>query len=312
MVTVIPDEGKLLKNGEIIESDAKPFIHNDRILIPLRAVAQCFDYSVIWSGREQTVSISTDAVLKAHFLDCGQADSIFVSLPDGKCMLIDSGESSFGKDLENFIRSQGFSHIDYVVATHPHSDHIGGMAHILENFTVGTFYMPDVVHTTKTYEKMLDALESNGCSRVLISAGDVICRGIYDTSVFSPEKTQYVRMNNYSAVLKLGYKGVSMVLSADAEARAEEAMVESGANLKADILKVGHHGSATSTTENYLDAVSPRDVIISVGEGNSYGFPSALVMAQLNERNINIHRTDIDGNITVVTDGYIYVVEGDK
>jgi len=312
LVTVLPDEGTLIKNGEIVELDAKPFIQNDRILIPLRAVAQCFGYNVIWSGRERIVSVSTDAVLKAYFLDCGQADSIFIALPDGKCMLIDAGESYFGEKLDSFIREKGYSHIDYVVASHPHSDHIGAMAHILENFTVGTFYMPDVVHTTKTYEKMLDALENNGCSRVLISSGDTIADGIYDVRVLSPEKAEYVRMNDYSAVIKLTHKNFSVLFSADAEARAEGKMVDAGADLGADILKAGHHGSATSTTERYLDAVSPRDVIISVGEGNSYGFPSALVMAQLNERNINVYRTDINGNITVVTDGYVYVIEGDK
>lgn len=308
-LTVYADNGKILKNGEELKLTATPIIVNDRLLIPLRAVAEAFGYSVMWRGEDYTVSISTDAVMKIHFLDCGQADSIFIELPDGKCMLIDAAESSFGETLEAYIRSLGYFHIDYVAATHPHSDHIGGMEHILKNFSVGHFYMPEVSHNTKTFEKMLDALEMNGCECMYISRGSIIEDSIYSLRVLSPAKDSYSRMNDYSAVIKLDYKGVSVVFSADAEIGAEQEMADGTIDIDADVLKIGHHGSATSTCDLYLDAVSPKDAIISVGKDNSYGFPSALVNARLENREINIHRTDIDGNIFMTTDGYVYVIE---
>ena len=246
-VTIYPDDGRFLKNGEVLSLPASPCILNDRTMIPLRAVAESFGYSVMWRGSDYTVSISTGGVMSAWFLDCGQADSIFVKLPDGKCMLVDAGESSFGKDLEEFIRNEGYSHIDYVVATHPHSDHIGGMAHIIKSFTVGKFFMPEVSHNTKTFEKMLDALMENGCECIFISSGDVIADTPYRIEVLSPKPDSYARMNNYSAVLKLAFNGVSAVLSADAELDAEKEIVSGTVSPDADILKVGHHGSATSS-----------------------------------------------------------------
>ena len=311
-VIISPDDGSFLKNGEAIELSVKPAIVQDRILIPIRAVAESFGYNVMWSGEDYTVSISTKPVMKTHFLDSGQADSIFIELPDGKCMLIDAAEAAFGKTLESFIRLRGYSHIDYVVATHPHSDHIGGMEHILQSFSVGKFYMPEISHNTNTFEKMLDALLANGCECIYISRGSVIEDSLYSIDVLAPQRKNYLRMNNYSAVIKLSYNNISTVFSADAEADSEEEMADGTLDIKADVLKIGHHGSATSTSEKYLYAVSPRDAIISVGAENSYGFPSVLVEMRLNNRNINIYRTDILGNICMTTDGYVYVIEGDK
>lgn len=312
-ITVFPDDGIFMRNGKALKLPVKPVLANGRILIPIRTVAESFGYSVMWRREDYTVSISTGTVMKMYFLDCGQADSIFIELPDGKCMLIDSAESSFGEELESFIRNLGYSHIDYIIATHPHSDHIGGMAHILNNFSVGTFYMPELAHTTKTYEKMLDALFENGCQCVYISRGSVISDSEYNISVLSPDlSVSYSRMNNYSAVVKLSYNDVSALFSADAEAEAEKDMIINGMDIDADVLKIGHHGSATSSGEEYLDSVSPHDAIISTGDGGLYGFPNILVEGRLKERGINIHRTDTEGNICMTTDGYIYVIEGDK
>jgi len=312
LVTIFPDSGEVLKNGEKLDIPSGSRIINDRLMIPLRAVAESFGYSVMWNGKDYTVSISDSAPLKTHFLDCGQADCMFIELPDGKCMLIDAGESAFGEGLADFIRSMGYSKIDYVVATHPHSDHIGAMAYILENFVVEEFFMPEVSHNTKTFENMLDALSKNGCKCSYVSAGSVIEDSLYGIYVLAPLKTDYSRMNNYSAVIKLEYKGVSTVFSGDAEIDSEEEMISGGTDIDADVLKIGHHGSATSSMEEYIDAVSPESAIISVGDGNSYGFPSVLVTNRLEKRGIDIWRTDKNGNIRMITDGYIYVIESDK
>ena len=309
VVEVYPDSGILLKNGDKKELPGKPFIQNDKIMIPLRAVAESFGYTVLWRGKDYTVSISRNPLLRVHFLDAGQADSIFTELPDGKCMLIDSGESSFGKELEKFIRNLGYSHIDYVVATHPHSDHIGSMDYILKKFSVGSFYMPNVTHTTKTFERMIDALSENGCKCEYIELGSKISSSPCKIEVLSPQNKEYIRMNNYSAVIKLTYENSSVLFSADAEALAEEDMIRKNLDLSADILKIGHHGSGTSSVENYLDKVSALDAVISVGEGNSYGFPSPIVLGHLLERGVSVHRTDLKGNITAVSDGYLCAVD---
>lgn len=311
LVQIYPDSGKFIKDGQEIELPVPPKITNDRIMVPLRALSEAFGYNVLWSGDDYIVSITDTNLLKAHFLDCGQADCAFIELPDGKCMLIDAAEEKFGKTLQAYIREKGYSHLDYVIATHPHSDHIGGMAYILENFSVGTFYMPQAPHTTKTYEKMLDALLKNGCECVYISTGYDISDIPYSVKILSPLPQEYIRMNNYSAVTKLSYKNTQILFSADAEATAEEEMVSAGLDLSADILKAGHHGSLTSTTHRYLSAVSPKDVVISVGRDNAYGFPSPTVISQIEAIGARAHRTDLDGNITAVSDGYIYVMENE-
>lgn len=311
LVQIYPDSGRFIKNGQETELPALPKITNGRIMVPLRALSEAFGYNVLWDGEEYTVSITSGKLMKVNFLDCGQADCAFLELPDGKCMLIDAAESSFGKTLEAYIRDKGYTHIDYVIATHPHSDHIGGMSHILESFSVGTFYMPNVPHTTKTYEKMLDALVENECECVYISTGYDIEIEPYSVKVLSPLLEEYIRMNNYSAVIKLSYKDTQIIFSADAEATAEEEMINGGFDLTADILKAGHHGSLTSTTHRYLNAVRPKDVVISVGRDNSYGFPSPAVLSQIEVIGARVHRTDLEGNITAISDGYIYVIENE-
>ncbi len=311
-IKIFPDNGIFLKNGEELALGVPPLIINNRILVPLRAVAESFGYSVVWRGEDYTVSISKAPVMKTHFLDCGQGDSIFIELPDGKCMLIDAGEESFGETLKSFILSRGYTDIDYVIATHPHSDHIGGMEYILKNFSVEKFFMPQVSHNTKTFEKMLDALLANGCECIYIKQGSVISETLYKILVLAPYREDYSRMNNYSAVVKLDYNNISTIFSADVEVDSEEEIIESKIDINADVLKIGHHGSVTSSSEKYLDAVSPVDAIISVGRDNRYGFPDYLVEERLKKRGINIHRTDISGNISMTADGYIYVIEGDR
>ena len=172
--------------------------------------------------------------------------------------------------------------------------------------------MPDITHNTKTFEVMLDALIKNGCSCEYVSQGSVIAELPYSIEVLAPQNRSYVKMNNYSAVIKLSYKGVSAVLSGDAEVDSEEEIIASGVDIFADVLKLGHHGSSTSTSEAYLDKVAPKDAIISVGEGNSYGFPHEIVINRLKKRGINIYRTDVMGTVHMTTDGYVYIVEGEK
>lgn len=303
------EKSSIYRNGEEVKIGHSPKIVNDRMYVPLRAIAEGFGYTVSYDGVRRIINISSGSLLKVNFFDCGQADSSFIELPDGKCMLIDAGEISFGQTLVNYIKGLGYSKIDYVVASHPHADHIGGMADVLNNFEIGTFYMPDKTHTTKTFEDMLLALEKNGCSSIFIGQGDVLFDGEVKCICLSPDDREYIKINNYSAVLRLSYRDVSILFSADAEADSEDDMLNSSLVLDSDVLKVGHHGSLSSSTEKYVDAISPEVAVISVGRDNEYGFPTQHVLDTFTGRDIKVYRTDISGNINLLTDGYIYTIE---
>ena len=304
-----PDTGTISKNGELLSPLVAPYISQGRIIIPVRIIAEAFGFNVEWDGTSSTVSINESQKLKIHFFDCGQADSIFVELPNGKCMLIDAGLSEFGEVLVTKIREMGYEKIQYVVATHPHSDHIGGMVKVLETFEIEKFFMPEKTHTTKTFEKMLTALEKNSCEKEFLKKGTVLFENEATCIALAPDEREYSRLNNHSAVLRLEFGDISALFSADAEAASEVCMVAAGLKLKADILKVGHHGSISSSTEEYIRAVSPEFAVISVGKDNKYGFPSEVILKQLQNNGITVYRTDIDGDITMMTDGKTIIFE---
>ena len=309
IVTIDIENSEIIKNGEKIPFNLEAVAMNGTVMVSLKTVADSLDCSVIWRGEDRIASIaSKKELMKIHFIDCGHADSIFVQFPNGKCMLVDAAVKDFGESLENFIREKGYDHIDYVVATHPHSDHIGGMSRIIKNFTIGSFYTPNVIRNTPNFRNMLNALEEKNYKINFISQGDKIDIPSYSVRVLSPEKRQYLRMNNYSAVLKIAYNKVSAVLCADAETDSEREILQNESDLKTDVIKVGHHGSFTSTSTGFLKALQPRDAIISVGKDNEYGYPNKNIINRLKKKGIKIHRTDEDGNITMVTDGYIHII----
>lgn len=273
----------------------------------LRDVASAIKFGVGWDGVTNTITIDTTvgytdtSDLTVHFLDVGQGDSEFIILPDSKTMLIDAGESEYGDTIVNYIRNLGYSKIDYLVATHPHADHIGGMTKIIQNFKIGSIYMPYATTTTQTYADLLMVIKNAGLTISTAKAGVTMFNSNGVTAnIIAPVETGYDDLNNYSAVIKLIYNNNSVLFMGDAEELSEN---EITANVKADILKVGHHGSDSSTGQTFLNKIAPKYAVISVGADNDYGHPVQTTLDKLSKVGAAIYRTDKDGTIIFTLDG---------
>lgn len=249
--------------------------------------------------------------LTIHFLDVGQGDSILIEYDD-KYMLIDAGENDQGEVVMNYLQGQGISTLDYVVATHPHSDHIGGMDDVLNNFQVEHFVDSGYPHTSKTYENMLTTIDQKDIPFEVVKAGQTIdFDPAVDIEVLNPASTYSDDLNENSVVLKVTYGETSFLLMGDAGLESEENIMEAGYNVDSDILKVGHHASTSGSGKTFISAVSPEISVIEVGSGNDYGHPHSEILKRLQEAS-TVYRTDLDGTIIVTTDGSTYTVMTEK
>lgn len=243
-------------------------------------------------------------LLRVHFLDVGQADCILIQIPNGKNVLIDGGNNDDGPAVVSYLKKQGVRRLDVVIATHPHEDHVGGLDNVLNAFEAGKVYAPRVTANTKSFEDFLLAVQRKGLKITEARAGITLDLGPAASAVFlAPAGTGYEDLNDYSAVLKLTYGGTSFLFTGDAEAVSEAEMLRAGRDLKADVLKVAHHGSVSSTTAEFLKAVSPKYAVISVGAGNDYHHPSPKTLARLAAAGVKIFRTDERGTVVVESDG---------
>ena len=242
------------------------------------------------------------SLLKVHYIDVGQADSILIE-NNGKFALIDGGNNADGNLVVNYLKSKGVSKLDYVIATHPQEANIGGLDDVINNFSIGKVIMPKATTTTKTYEDVLTAIRNKGLTITLPKTGDKYSIGGATFTILAPNSESYDSLNNYSVVVKLTYLNNSFLFTGDAETLSENEMINKGLDLKADVLKVGHHGSSTSTSQGFLDRVNPKYAVVSVGKDNSYGHPNKTVMDRLQSKNINIYRTDESGTIIATSNG---------
>lgn len=246
--------------------------------------------------------------LYVHFIDVGQGDSMLVKAGD-RCMLIDGGPTAAGQTVTSYLKSQGIQKIDVLVSTHPHEDHIGGLLTILNEFPVKQVIDSGQVHTTQTYENYLTLIDQKDIPYKVGERGQIInLSSNVKIEILSPPASMFGSdLNQNSIVLQVTYGNVKFLFMGDAGFIAEDNLMSSGYDLKSDVLKVAHHGSKYSTSTAFLSRVKPAVSVIEVGQ-NTYGHPAPETLARLQDAGTKIYRTDINGNITVTTDGTIYTV----
>ncbi len=268
--------------------------------------------SIDSSDNTTNSSVSLDKA-QIYYLDVGQGDSELIRLPTGENILIDAGLKSGSDQLTAYLKELGVDKIDILIATHPHADHIGGMEKVIENFEIGEIYMPkiadDQIPTTATYTKLLETIQAKGMKINQAKAGTTIFSNDNAAlEILAPNNTEYKDLNNYSIVTKLTYGNNRFLFTGDAEKESENEMLSKGYDLSCDILKLGHHGSSTSTTNQFLTAASPSAAIISCGKDNDYGHPHQETIDKINSSHITVYRTDLDGTILAETDGTTYTI----
>ena len=280
----------------------------------LLAIFRIFDYFEIITYRsisqavglyDETVSYDLDATT-IHFIDVGQGQCVLIC-SDGHSMLIDGGEKEYSFKIINYIENLNIEKLDYVIATHPHSDHIGGLSLVIEHFEVDKIIAPlipdELVPTSNSYYNFLNAVKKNEKGMTKANVGDVYALGNSHFEIIAPISDESDDLNNYSVVCVFKYGENTALFGGDASALEENDILESGADINVDLLNVFHHGSSSSSNEEFLFNVSPKYCVIMCGADNSYGHPNKTTIKRLETYTDNIYRTDLQGTIVCEMDG---------
>ncbi len=241
-----------------------------------------------------------DGQLQVYFIDVGQGDCVLAKFKD-EYMLIDSGENTEYEKVYQFLNEKKVKKIKYVIATHPHSDHIGSLSYVLNDFEVENIIMPSVTNNTSTFESLVLAIKENNVNTIKALEGENYNFGESNFTILKASNEKYEDLNNNSVVIRLEYKKASFLFTGDIEKEVERDLVNS--EIKSTVLKVAHHGSNTSSSKNFLEKVSPSVSIISVGKENSYNHPNKETLNTIKENSDYVFRTDLDGDISIFTDG---------
>ena len=273
---------------------------------------QHIDNSGYWDGQTigavaavGTPAKPTDNVsgnIKISFIDVGQAESILIQ-QGSYTMLIDAGYDTNAASVKDYISQQGINQLDYVIASHPHEDHIGGLSYILNSFKIGKIFMPKATDNTQAFEDFMSTVKNKNMTITTPVPGSTFKLGEAVCTVLGPVNTDVNDLNTYSIVIKITYGKNSFLLTGDAVESNEVAMIDAGYDVSADVLKVGHHGVYTSTSQVFLDKVNPKYAVISVGKGNLNGPPAPEVLTRLFNKEISTFRTDMNGTIVCTSDG---------
>ncbi|MBZ9636554.1 ComEC/Rec2 family competence protein [Clostridium sp. FP1] len=260
------------------------------------AVAVIYKYNI-----KTNINLKNNMV--THFIDVGQGDCTLIQV-NNKNLLIDSGTSDSSRKVIRYLKKNKITKLDYLIATHPHEDHIGGMASVIKTFKVDEFYAPKVTSDTQAFVDMIRALKNKGLKIKIAKPNITLDLGPSVTCLMlSPSKTTYKDTNNYSCAIKISYKNSTYLFTGDIEKLSEDEILDKGYDLSAEVLKVAHHGSHSSTTQEFLNRVSPKIAVISCGAYNSYGHPNSETLDKLKKLNCIIYRTDLEQNIVLISDG---------
>lgn len=261
---------------------------------------------IVWNSVRGTVYTPADDKLRVHFVDVGQGDCIYISCGD-ESMLIDCGEKSEHRDVIRYLNREEVTKLKYVIATHPHSDHMGGMSKILEEFPTEEVIIPpltkEAIPLTYFFEDFVDVIEEKNITLTEAKVGMKGKIGDAEWRIISPTKCDEGNLNNCSVSIILKHGRNNFCLTGDSEEEAEKTMAYSGVTEDVDVFKAAHHGGATSNTELFLTMIRPEIVVISCGEDNSYGHPNPEVLKRFETYADEIYRTDEDGNVVIESDG---------
>lgn len=260
---------------------------------------------VYWCVTSQSFNIASKNKLQLHFIDVGQGDCTLIITPEGESMLIDSGKDRESEKVISYITELGVRELDYMVISHFHDDHYGSCDEVAEKINVNTVIVNAAPPDNNTEKALFETFENEGCEVITVSAGYSFNMGELEIGILAPFEITDGGGNNDSLVMKLTYMESTFLFTGDAETIEEGALLDeyTEETLSCDLIKVGHHGSSTSSSKDFLDAADPSVALISVGEGNSYGHPHKSVIDAYNERDIDIYRTDELGDIVILCDG---------
>lgn len=256
--------------------------------------------------------VGEESFFEVHYIDVGQADAALV-LCDGQAMLIDGGNRADSSLIYSYLKSRNLSYLDYMICTHPHEDHAGGLAGALNYAAVGTAYAPVTDYDSDVFRNFKKYLAEQEVEITVPKAGDKFSLGSAEVTVVGPATTDSVsKLNNTSIVLRITYGETSFLFTGDAEREEEQAILEAGYEIQSTVLKVGHHGGAASTTYPFLREIMPEYAVISVGEGNLYGHPTEDVLSRLRDADVTVYRTDKQGTVICSSDGRTVSFSGER